>query len=1400
MIDNILLKNNDVLKNEVFQHTLDSLDELFCLYNPDFEIIWTNKAAADSLGLEKEELIGKHCYELWGQQNTNCNDCPVMKALETKKSQTIEKMTPDGRYWQLQGSVVFNDDGSPRYLVELGMDITEKKKSKLAYHESERKLQNLLKSTSEFIWQVDNNGVYTFVSDTAEDIIGYNKSEIIGKTPFDFMEPSEAERVGNIFSKIVKQNKNIIRLEDTMIHKNGAPVFFETDGTPLFDETGERYGYFGICRDITEQKKSEEELKEAKQRYRNLFMNAQVGLFQTDLSTGKMLEANDALADFAGYDSREKLLADEYNIAEHYVNPEDRKRLINQLKQQGEVHNFEAPFKRLDGSILWIRFSAKISEDKTCIEGVSEDVTDQKNAEDALKESEERFRNLSELLPEAIVETDADLTITYANNQAFKLMGYSESDFKDGINAMDLFASEEHFRAKENIARRLKQNDFGSVEYKARRKNGETIPVLVHSRPMMKNEVFKGFRGIIVDISKRKKAEKKISDLKLFYEQILDNVHDGIWVTDEHDYFIYVNPGMERIAGIKAEELKGLHLIYDLPNETTKHFLKYYMFAKKQGTPQEYEAEVITLSGRKSVQTGWLIPRFDEDRYQGMICTISDITEQKKAQHELLESKKRLDLALKGGDLGTWDWNIKTNEVRFNDRWAEMKGYEPDQIEPHLSSWEQLVHPEDLPAVRSILKDHLEGKTSFYEAVFRIQHKSGEWIWILDKGKVIEWDEQGNPLRACGTNLNITKQKRTEKELKLTLDATTDGIWTWNFKENKLFFSDRYYSMLGYEPQEFEATYENWVNLIHPLDREKALQTAENYLETKPDLYENEFRLKTKDGGYRWIRTKAKVVERDRFGEAVRMIGHHEDITNRKEAQVAVIESEQKFRELFNNALVGIAVHEPNGKIVAVNSTAEHIFGLSEGKLQQKDATFWEEKLLDSNGDPLDLSEFPFSIVTQSKSPSEGKIIGFVQRDNDSQDIRWFLNSARPIFNSEGNVDKVVTSFVEITDRKQAEESLRKSEERNRLLFNAVPTGVGIAGFDGTLLRINDVFCDMLGFSKEELSHMNVTNLYVRKNQRDEFLQLLKKKGCIREYELQLQRKDGSIGIFLVNSDIIQYDTEKVLLTSARDITYLKRTQQELEKTHKELVELNKTLETKVDERTDQVKQLLRQKDEFINQLGHDLKNPLGPFLQLLPILKNHVADEKDKRMLSVLNRNANYMRNLVKKTIDLAKLNSSKTRFSFEKVSLSDLVDEVVAVNSSLFENHEVVVENNVSSDCLVHVDPFHIQEVFTNLFNNAVKYSEDKRWIDVDAVEKDDCVLVSVRDKGVGISEEQLPFLFDEYYKADSSRHDFDSSGLGLPICKRIVEKHGGEIWAESEGLGKGSTFYFTLPTSNK
>ena len=138
----------------------------------------------------------------------------------------------------------------------------------------------------------------------------------------------------------------------------------------------------------------------------------------------------------------------------------------------------------------------------------------------------------------------------------------------------------------------------------------------------------------------------------------------------------------------------------------------------------------------------------------------------KTGEDKLIENQQRLELVLEGADLGTWDWNIQTDDVIFDDRLIEMLGYTRDEFGAHLSSWEKLVHPEDAPSMRIELNSHLEGKIPFFAFEYRLRHKSGHWLWILDKGKVVEWDNEGKPLRACGTHLDISKRKEMELELK----------------------------------------------------------------------------------------------------------------------------------------------------------------------------------------------------------------------------------------------------------------------------------------------------------------------------------------------------------------------------------------------------------------------------------------------------------------------------------------------------------------------------------------------------------------------------------------------------------------------------------------------------------
>jgi signal transduction histidine kinase len=239
-----------------------------------------------------------------------------------------------------------------------------------------------------------------------------------------------------------------------------------------------------------------------------------------------------------------------------------------------------------------------------------------------------------------------------------------------------------------------------------------------------------------------------------------------------------------------------------------------------------------------------------------------------------------------------------------------------------------------------------------------------------------------------------------------------------------------------------------------------------------------------------------------------------------------------------------------------------------------------------------------------------------------------------------------------------------------------------------------------------------------------------------------------------------------------------------------------KDSKAKIENYSNNLEKLLKQKDEFITQLGHDLKTPLGPLISLLPIIKKKTTDPKTKEMVNVSIHASNRINNLVKKTIKLAQLNSTKQILKPEEIYLSKLVEESIKRNDLLLNNSNLIVKNEIAPNLLIKVDPVLISELFDNLITNAIKYCQHGGIITIETSKKGNNLVISVNDEGIGLDKEQIKYIFDEFYKTDPSRHDLDSSGLGLAISKRIVELHGGTIGVKSQGLGKGCTFYFSLP----
>jgi len=257
----------------------------------------------------------------------------------------------------------------------------------------------------------------------------------------------------------------------------------------------------------------------------------------------------------------------------------------------------------------------------------------------------------------------------------------------------------------------------------------------------------------------------------------------------------------------------------------------------------------------------------------------------------------------------------------------------------------------------------------------------------------------------------------------------------------------------------------------------------------------------------------------------------------------------------------------------------------------------------------------------------------------------------------------------------------------------------------------------------------------------------------------------------------------------------------ELASAFNKMAEELKESQNKIKEYNRILEKLLDQKDEFIGQLGHDLKNPLQSLVGLLPILLKEEKDPEKKEILDVMNHDVEYMQNLIFDTLKLARLRTDKIEFNFEKVNLNEVVDQVIKTLKPALNKNKIKIEKNIDKTIFVWADSLRLSEVFNNIISNSIKYSKGKRGkITINAEKTKNKIKVSIQDRGIGMTQDQLKKVFDEFYTADKSLSEHHSTGLGLAICKRIIEKHGGKIWVESPGIGKGSTFYFTLKSYDK
>ena len=499
-------------------------------------------------------------------------------------------------------------------------------------------------------------------------------------------------------------------------------------------------------------------------------------------------------------------------------------------------------------------------------------------------------------------------------------------------------------------------------------------------------------------------------------------------------------------------------------------------------------------------------------------------------------------------------------------------------------------------------------------------------------------------------------------------------------------------------------------------------------------------------------------------------------------------ENQAKFqRTLMDTIPNPIFYKDAACRYLGCNKAFEEYVGFSQSELNGKTPhELWPEELADHyRQQDLELLSNP---GTQSYETS------VLTADGTCRDV--LLNKAT-FSGKDGKVAGLVAVILDITERKQAEAETKNAYQQLFDIVEFLPDATFVVDKEKRVIAWNRAIEKMTGLKKEEVigkgDYIYSIPFYGERRPIlidliDEDVEIVKSKYAYIHVEgrtlfaetyIPSFRSGGACYLWGTATPLFDRQGQKVGgIESIRDITAYKLAEDEKNRLESQL-SYTRLMET------------------MMIRLGHDLKTPLTPLFILLPLLKKQLSDPAQIKKVDTCIKSSLSIKNLAEKTRMLASLSSRTEGQIMESVTLVSIVDHALADCSEGMSQRQITGRNCVDQALVVHAVTQQLHELFINLISNAVQFSSEQSAIEISAVQDDGTTTVAVRDEGVGIAPDHLNHVFEEFFKSDESRHDLETSGLGLSICKRIVQNHHGTIWAESPGPGRGTTIRFTLNT---
>jgi PAS domain S-box-containing protein len=479
-------------------------------------------------------------------------------------------------------------------------------------------------------------------------------------------------------------------------------------------------------------------------------------------------------------------------------------------------------------------------------------------------------------------------------------------------------------------------------------------------------------------------------------------------------------------------------------------------------------------------------------------------------------SGEHLMLALEGNNAGLWDWDIQTGKIHFTPPWENMFGYEAGELDPDIHSWHRLVHPDDIVDVQRVLEEHLEGQSVYYETEHRIRSKQGEWIWIQDRGRVVERNSEGRPLRVIGTYMDISSKKRAESsvhlkslEFETIFRAIPDAVVFASSSREIIMVNPAFTRLLGYKPDEVYGKKSAFLYAERKdFEELKNVDAIEKF-----DL--REIRYKKKNGEV-FACEAVRTPVNDAQGTTIGFVEIIRDISRRQKAEKGSQKSEKQFRYLLEAAPQAILVTDEKGKILLANVMAEKLYGYNRNALiGQPVEMLIPERLQDKH------IQHRLDYMRKPRSRKMGTNLNLTSINKEGTEFP--VEVSLSYIKIEGKT--YVMSFItNISDRKKIGDAQQESGTSYLRLFEEDLTGNFVMTPDGKLLTCNLTFARIFGFaSAKEAKKTNFFSLHADPQFKSSFLKLLNEKKRLEFHEIELRHQEGRT-IYIVENVIGLFD------------------------------------------------------------------------------------------------------------------------------------------------------------------------------------------------------------------------------------------------------------------------------------